>query len=459
MQHSWTFDRCRPIGLGVCWDRRRERCEHPFEADGDRRRGPRRPRASPSPRPRPPPAVVAGTYTPTASGGASGNPVTFSIDASATWKLHHLGCDRHLRRRRDLRHRRQPGRQRQLRGRNPGPAVLRRSSAPRASPSPRPRPARAVVGGTYPVTATGGASGNPVTFSIDPSAHGGCTISGATVTFVAVGTCVIDANQAGNASYEAAAQVQQSFAVLGTQSITFTSTPPRHRGRRRHLHPDGERRGEWQPGHLLDRRLGAWKLRHLGCDRHLRRRRDLRHRRQPGRQRQLRGRNPGPAVLRSGLGAQSITFTSTPPNPAVVGGTYTPTASGGASRQPGHLLDRPARRMEAAPSRVPTVTFVAVGTCVIDANQAGNASLRGRSPGPAVLRGQRVRLDAPTLERPSDLAARHRLRQRVPPHRPLLCSVWCGDGPCGDNSSIFASVLPANTTYWFAPGTHTLGNR
>jgi len=30
--------------------------------------------------------------------------------------------------------------------------------------------------------------------------------------------------------------------------------------------------------------------------------------------------------------------------------------------------------------------------------------------------------------------------------------------PAGDNSSLFASTLPASTTYWFAPGTHTLGS-
>ena len=77
------------------------------------------------------------------------------------------------------------------------------------------------------MTASGGASGNPVTFSIDASAKGSCSISGATVTFVAVGTCVIDANQAGNANYEAATQVQQSFAVArAPRRITFTSTPP-----------------------------------------------------------------------------------------------------------------------------------------------------------------------------------------------------------------------------------------
>ena len=30
--------------------------------------------------------------------------------------------------------------------------------------------------------------------------------------------------------------------------------------------------------------------------------------------------------------------------------------------------------------------------------------------------------------------------------------------PAGDNSALFAGTLPANTTYWFAPGTHTLGS-
>ena len=29
--------------------------------------------------------------------------------------------------------------------------------------------------------------------------------------------------------------------------------------------------------------------------------------------------------------------------------------------------------------------------------------------------------------------------------------------PAGNNSSVFANTLPASTTYWFAPGTHTLG--
>lgn len=45
--------------------------------------------------------------------------------------------------------------------------------------------------------ASGGASGNPVVFSIDGSSGAGvCSISSGTVSFTGVGTCVIDAEQA-----------------------------------------------------------------------------------------------------------------------------------------------------------------------------------------------------------------------------------------------------------------------
>jgi len=77
------------------------------------------------------------------------------------------------------------------------------------------QPSQALVGGpTYAVSATGGASGNPVTFTIDPSSTSGCHISGSTVSFASPsGTCEIDANQAGNTQYGAAPQVKQSFTV------------------------------------------------------------------------------------------------------------------------------------------------------------------------------------------------------------------------------------------------------
>ena len=83
-------------------------------------------------------------------------------------------------------------------------------------------PSSAVVGGpTYAVSAMGGASGNPVTFS--SAAPTVCTIVGSTVSFVGTGSCVIDANQAGNTNYDAASQVSQSFAVgKGTATIVLS---------------------------------------------------------------------------------------------------------------------------------------------------------------------------------------------------------------------------------------------
>jgi hypothetical protein len=75
-------------------------------------------------------------------------------------------------------------------------------------------PSPALAGGTYTVTAVGGGSGNPVTFTIDPSSTtSACSISGATVTFGQPGTCVIDANQADTGTYQTAPQAQQAFTV------------------------------------------------------------------------------------------------------------------------------------------------------------------------------------------------------------------------------------------------------
>lgn len=73
-------------------------------------------------------------------------------------------------------------------------------------------------GDTYTVSATGGGSGNPVIFTIDPSSVSTkvCTINTTTntVAFSGAGTCIIDANQAGNAQYQAAPQAQQSITVV-----------------------------------------------------------------------------------------------------------------------------------------------------------------------------------------------------------------------------------------------------
>jgi hypothetical protein len=95
-------------------------------------------------------------------------------------------------------------------------------------------PSAAVVGGpTYAVTATGGASGNPVTFTIDAAASAVCSITGAIVSLLAAGTCTIAADQAGDANWNAAPQATQSFAVaamivpppVGLPTLTVTADP------------------------------------------------------------------------------------------------------------------------------------------------------------------------------------------------------------------------------------------
>jgi putative cell wall-binding protein len=74
--------------------------------------------------------------------------------------------------------------------------------------------------GPVTVTATASSGLTPVFTS---STTGVCTVSGTTVTLLTIGTCTIDANQAGNVSYSAATQVVQSFTVtIGSQTIAFT---------------------------------------------------------------------------------------------------------------------------------------------------------------------------------------------------------------------------------------------
>jgi hypothetical protein len=88
-------------------------------------------------------------------------------------------------------------------------------------------PTGARTGGSYQVLATGGGSGNPVVLTIDPAAAAVCRISGNIVTFIGAGTCIINANQAGNDRYAAAPQVQQSFTVQkkATTYLTLNATP------------------------------------------------------------------------------------------------------------------------------------------------------------------------------------------------------------------------------------------
>ncbi len=84
------------------------------------------------------------------------------------------------------------------------------------------------VGGTGSVSATGGVSGNAVTFtSTTPTI---CTVSGATVTAILGGNCILAANQLGNGNYNAAPPVTQTIAIgasSSTMTITSSANPSR----------------------------------------------------------------------------------------------------------------------------------------------------------------------------------------------------------------------------------------
>jgi hypothetical protein len=80
------------------------------------------------------------------------------------------------------------------------------------------QPADQTLGSDANLTATA-SSGLAVSFTSNTPAI--CTVAGATVTPQSTGACNITSTQAGNATYYAAADVTRSFAIKGTQTITF----------------------------------------------------------------------------------------------------------------------------------------------------------------------------------------------------------------------------------------------
>jgi hypothetical protein len=93
-----------------------------------------------------------------------------------------------------------------------------------------PAPPSAAFGQSFTVAATGGGSGNAVTYTVGAGSSSVCTVSGATYTMISkVGTCNVDINQAGTSNYAAAAQVVEAVtaapAVRIPPTVTFTGAP------------------------------------------------------------------------------------------------------------------------------------------------------------------------------------------------------------------------------------------
>jgi len=73
--------------------------------------------------------------------------------------------------------------------------------------------------GPRTLTATGGGSGNPVTFT----STGDCSVTGTSLSLDAAGTCTVTAHQAGNGNYQAADDVSRTFTINKAQAVLSLS--------------------------------------------------------------------------------------------------------------------------------------------------------------------------------------------------------------------------------------------
>jgi hypothetical protein len=223
-------------------------------------------------------------------------------------------------------------------------------------------PSNATVGASYTVTATGGPSGNAITFSTTSA----CTMSGSTVSFVGVGTCVVDANQAGDADYLAAPQAQQTISVgRAPQTIAFTSSPPADAtvGSTYTLTATGG-----PSGNAVTFTTSSVCTVSGSTVRFIKVGKCVIDARQAGDADYL-GAIQVQQTVAVGKGSQTITFTSKAPSDAAVGAIYAVTASGGASGQPVTFSTTSMCTVSGS-----TVHFIGVGRCVVEANQAGDAN-------------------------------------------------------------------------------------
>ena len=280
-------------------------------------------------------------------------------------------------------------------------------------------PANAKVGGaTYTVTATGGASGNPVTFtSGTPTVCTSSGTDGATITFIAAATCTINANQAGNANYNAAPQGQQTFTVAkGDQTITFTSTAPAgakvggatYTATATATSGLTVTFGSNSPSVCLAGGANGATITFVGAGTCIIR----------ADQSGNSNWNGAPQTLQSftvAKGDQTITFTSTAPAGAKVGGaTYTATATATSGLAVAFTSATPSVCTSGGTNGA-TITFVAVGTCTVNANQAGNANYNAA---PQVQQSFTVAKGDQTITFTSTApAARDRRRRHVHGHR------------------------------------------
>jgi hypothetical protein len=173
-------------------------------------------------KPAPASATAGSTFDVAATGGGSGNPVAFSSDGACTnsggtftmtsgtgvctVKFDQDGNANY----------------------DPAPQVVETVNGEKANQTITfvPLPGRTYGDADFTVSASA-SSGLDVSFD----ASGDCTVTGATVHLTGAGSCTITASQAGNADFNPAPSVLQTFAIAkAAQTITFAPLPDRTYG-------------------------------------------------------------------------------------------------------------------------------------------------------------------------------------------------------------------------------------
>jgi YVTN family beta-propeller protein len=238
-------------------------------------------------------------------------------------------------------------------------------------------PTNEMVGGPNYVTAATASSGLPVILSVDSSATSVCEIAGTTVIPIGEGQCVIDANQAGNLQFSAAPEQQQTFSVArGTQTISFLNDGPGVTYVEGSSYAPATSASSNLPVSIsLDKTStgcalsgGVVSFTSVGdC---------IVDANQPGDAEY----SPAPLVqqeIEVLQRTQSVAFSTTPPAAEAIGGpTYEPKATATSGLTVTLTLDAKSTGCTLSGG---VVRYVSVGTCVVEANQSGNASYKAAS--------------------------------------------------------------------------------
>jgi hypothetical protein len=238
-------------------------------------------------------------------------------------------------------------------------------------------PTTAVVNGPqYTPTASATSGLNPI-ITVDSSSSNICSIDGSgVVSFQTAGNCVLDANQAGDANYIGATQVQQSFTVAhANQTVSFTSTVPANpvAGGPTYTPTASATSGLSATITVDSSASDICSINGSGVVSFQTAGNCVLDANQAGNG----AYNPATQVqqvIAVNFANQTVSFTSTAPIAAVVGGaTYTPTASATSGLTPAITVDSSAASICSIDGS-DVVSFQTAGTCVLDANQSGNSA-------------------------------------------------------------------------------------